>query len=290
MEIIMSNYDPKFKSEQPIELTVITFNIMVDFLSWTGVPRWDERKVLCAQALRQAQPSIIGLQEVTPGQFEFLQSHLPEFSAITITETTTDETLLEPVRRQYGLQTIPVPYEIVLFFRTEAFARVDEGYWWLSPTPEKISVGFGNIAPRAVLWARLRHKASGREFIVLNTHLDNRALRPMAQMCREKLQALIAVGLPLIFMGDFNIDPGRDEYALLTGNGWQDACLTTPAINSDSRTDSLATFRDGRRIDHILYHGDALKPYQWLRLSSPDPERRLSDHEPVLARLWLGVA
>jgi endonuclease/exonuclease/phosphatase family metal-dependent hydrolase len=261
---------------------------MVDFLTWAGVPQWDERKALCVQALRQAQPNLIGLQEVMPGQFEFLQSQLPEFSAITVTETTTDGTLLQPIRQHYGLQTIPTPYEVVLFFRAEEFTRIAEGYWWLSPTPDKISVGFGNIAPRAVLWARLRHKASGREFIILNTHLDNRALRPMAQMCQEKLQELIATGLPLIFMGDFNIDPARDKYSLLTSNDWQDTYITTPAANSDSKSDNLATFRDGRRIDHIFYRGDALKPYQWLRLSSPDPERRLSDHDPVLARLRLG--
>ena len=47
-----------------VQLTAITFNIQADFLSHKDIPSWDERRTLCAQALRQAQPSLIGLQEV----------------------------------------------------------------------------------------------------------------------------------------------------------------------------------------------------------------------------------
>jgi endonuclease/exonuclease/phosphatase family metal-dependent hydrolase len=269
----------------PFELTVITFNISADFLNPKNVPVWEERKDLCLQTLRQAQPSLIALQEVMPGQFDFFHSHLREFSAITVTETTADETVLQPIRQHYGLQTIPSRNEVVLFFQTEAFDKIAQGHWWLSPTPDRMSVGFGNIAPRLVLWARLRHKASGQEIIVLTTHLDNRALRPMAQMCKANTALLSQAGLPLIFMGDFNIDPARDEYKLLTGDGWRDSYEVALAANPDH--EDIPTFRDGRRIDHVLYHGDALKPWQWLRLTSPDPERRLSDHDPVLARFWL---
>jgi endonuclease/exonuclease/phosphatase family metal-dependent hydrolase len=110
----------------------------------------------------------------------------------------------------------------------------------------------------------------------------------MAQMCQERVASLSQAGLPLLFMGDFNIDPARDEYKWLTGHGWRDAYEVVPA--ADSNHGDIATFWDGRRIDHVLYYGDALKPWQWLRLTSPDPKRRLSDHDPVLARFWLSTA
>jgi endonuclease/exonuclease/phosphatase family metal-dependent hydrolase len=278
MEVMMS---------QPIELSVVTFNIHADFLSHKDILPWTDRKGLCVLALRQARPSLIGLQEVMPGQFDFLQEQLPEFTALSVTETTTDEALLQPIRQHYGLP-LPARNEVVLFFRTEIFEMIDQGYWWLSPTPERISVGFGNIAPRLVLWARLRHKAAGQELIALTTHLDNRALPAMARLCQEKLPEFVQLGLPLIFMGDFNIDPARAEYSLLTGNGWQDSYTATLASSSESRDTHLPTFLDGRHIDHILYHGETLRPQAWHRLPSPDPEQRLSDHEPVLARFWLG--
>jgi endonuclease/exonuclease/phosphatase family metal-dependent hydrolase len=189
-----------------VQLTVVTFNIQADFLSQAGIPSWAERKALCIQALRQAQPGLIGLQEVMPAQFDFLQEQLAEFTALSVTETTTDEALLQPIRQHYGLP-LPPRNEVVLFFQTETFDLISQGYWWLSPTPERISVGFGNIAPCLVLWARLRHKATGQELIALTTHLDNQALPAMARLCQEKLPEFVQMGLPLIFMGDFNIDP-----------------------------------------------------------------------------------
>ena len=272
-----------------VQLAVITFNIQADFLSWEGIPSWDERKALCVQALRQTQPDLIGLQEVMPAQFDFLQEQLAEFTDLSVTETTMDEAFLQPIRQHYGLP-LPARNEVVLFFRTETFELISQGYWWLSPTPERISVGFGNIAPRLVLWARLRYKASGQELIALTTHLDNRALPAMARLCQEKLIEFVQMGLPLIFMGDFNIDPARPEYSWLTSNGWRDAYVTVLTASSESRDNHQPTFRDGRRIDHILYHGESLRPQEWRRLPSPDPERRLSDHEPVLGLFWLGTS
>jgi endonuclease/exonuclease/phosphatase family metal-dependent hydrolase len=255
-------------------------------LSHKDIPSWEKRKALCVQALRLAQPDLIGLQEVMPRQFDFLQEQLAEFSALSVTETTIDEALLQPIHQHYGLP-LPARNEVVLFFRTATFDLISQGYWWLSPTPERISVGFGNIAPRLVLWARLRHKAAGRELIALTTHLDNRALPAMARLCQEKLLEFVGKGLPLILMGDFNIDPAREEYHWLTGNGWQGAYTTVLEASSGSRDDNMPTRLDGRRIDHILYHGETLRPHQWRRLPSPDPKRRLSDHEPVSAYFWL---
>ncbi|HLE28731.1 MAG TPA: endonuclease/exonuclease/phosphatase family protein [Anaerolineales bacterium] len=260
-----------------MEISLITFNVSADFLSPPNVPPWDERKALCAHALRQAQPSIIGLQEAMPRQCGFFQSQLPEFSALTVQETTADETLLQPLRQHYGLQTIPTPYEVVLLFRTLEFDKIAEGYWWLSPTPDRLSVGFGNIAPRIVLWAQLRHRASGREFIVFNTHLDLRCTSPMVELCREKVAAFTQPGRPLIFMGDFNFTPAQEEYTRLAGDGWRDS-------RAASAEAAEATFMDGRRIDYIFYRSAGLTPQAWAQLLSPDPQRRLSDHDPVYAR------
>ena len=67
-----------------MEVTLITFNVLADVARthpmspWHArVPVWDERKVLCVQALHQAQPSILGLQEVMPHQFDFFSSAPP---------------------------------------------------------------------------------------------------------------------------------------------------------------------------------------------------------------------
>jgi endonuclease/exonuclease/phosphatase (EEP) superfamily protein YafD len=73
--------------------------------------------------------------------------------------------------------------------------------------------------------------------------------------------------LPFIFLGDFNVTPTNDAYALLTGAGWHDA-------RGASSSTSEATHMDGRRIDHVFYRGTGVTP-----------QRPLSDHYPVYVRL-----
>lgn len=262
-----------------MDLSTITFNVSADFLSPPGVSTWAERKTFCVQALRQAQPGIIGLQEVMPRQFEYFQAQLPAYRAITVSETARDESVKQAFQALYG-QPLPDQNEIVLFFRKAELSLTDHGHWWLSPTPDHLSVGFGNIAPRLVLWGHIQHHASGREVIVFNTHLDHRCTLPMVKLCRKKLAAFFNRKLPLIFMGDLNVNPTQAEYALLTSDGWHDSYAVSSELNA-------VTFAKRGRIDHIFYRGACLKPQKWTRLFSPDPQRRLSDHDPVYVRFSL---
>jgi endonuclease/exonuclease/phosphatase family metal-dependent hydrolase len=268
-----------------MEVTLITFNVLADLArtrpmsAWHAhVPVWDERKALCVQALHQAQPSIIGLQEVMPHQFAFFQAHFPEFRALTVPETTTqDEVLLKVLRETFNLPNIPTPHEVVLFFRTQEFDHLATGHWWLSPTPDTPSLGFGGIFPHAVLWGHLRHRPSGQEVMIFNTHLDRHCPLPMAVLCCEQIAAVAHRDLPCIFLGDFNVTPTHDAYALLIGDGWHDAHVA-------SASPSEATHLDGRRIDHIFYRGAGLTPQTWTQLFSPELQRPLSDHYPVSVR------
>jgi hypothetical protein len=175
-------------------------------------------------------------------------------SALTVPETTTqDEVLLKVLRETFHLPNIPTPHEVVLFFRTQEFDHLATGHWWLSPTPETPSLGFGGIFPHAVLWGHLRHRPSGQEVMIFNTHLDRHCPLPMAALCCEQIAAVTHRDLPCIFLGDFNVTPTHDAYALLTGDGWHDAHVA-------SASPSEATHLDGRRIDHIFLsvrRGDA---------------------------------
>ncbi len=85
-----------------MELGIITFNVSAAFLKPPNVPTWNERKESAAQTLSAAAASVIGLQEVTPRQFDFLSTRLSEFNAISLEETTTDEDLLEPILARFG--------------------------------------------------------------------------------------------------------------------------------------------------------------------------------------------
>lgn len=256
---------------EPLEITVVTFNVLVEFSSGDGVPAWSDRRDLCIQVLRDSKADFIGLQEPTPRQVKYLLDALPGYE--------------ETVFPRYNFT------DVVLLARGDRFERTEWGHWWLSKTPDKpLSAGFGNAIPRLLIWGRFKHRPSGRELYVLNTHFDNTmpSQVKMAKLCQERIAPLAAAGIPMIWMGDFNTDQERGDYATLVSNGWKDSYVACDKATPSGRDDNVATFpgNPGKRIDHIFHHG-TIEPARWKRIESPDPTRLLSDHYPVQATLRL---
>ena len=268
--------EPSKKAQSPsaassdTDLTVVSFNILVDFGSSKEVPRWPERRELCVQLLKDAHAQLIGLQEPSPGQMKWLAEQLPAYEVVLYRRSPTDK----------GYP------DAALLYERERFEEKERGHWWLSPTPEKVSTGFGNTLPRLVVWAQLRDKLTDKELIVFNTHFDNTmpSQARMAELCSRQFEKFTPRGLPMLFLGDFNTDQKRGDYARLTSGGWRDAYIASDQASDDGRDDRVATHLGGTRIDHIFYHGASLTPVAWQRLESPDPARLLSDHYPILAR------
>jgi len=161
------------------------------------------------------------------------------------------------------------------------------GYWWLSPTPKVPSIGFGNIAPRVVLWAHLRQNSSGKEFIIFNTHIDHRSPTPMVELCKKLFSTFAEKYPSLIFIGDLNFNEKDPNYESLVKDGWHDSCQVSKDINSATFLYEIPSIPGGR-IDHILYKSAELTPILWQRLMPSDPKQRISDHDPVNAKLRFG--
>lgn len=251
-----------------VELNVVTFNVLVDLGKAKNIPVWNQRKDLCAKVLQDSGADLIGLQEPLPHQVEFLLEALAGYSKFHYAKYT-DATIL---------------------YKTASFKQLDQGHWWLSPTPEKPSSGFGNVVPRILVWVKLEHLDSGRELYFFNTHFDNSqpSQTKMAALCEQKMKPFIESGLPMIFVGDFNTDQHRGDYGKLISNGWEDAYRVSEHASPLGRDDNITTFVGSqKRIDHIFFQADRTKAKSWRRLESPDPNRMLSDHFPVQAILTL---
>jgi endonuclease/exonuclease/phosphatase family metal-dependent hydrolase len=273
------------------ELRVVTFNVLVDWETKAGVPAWEERREAAVKALEEAAPDIVAFQETSPVQMAYFQKALPGYATAGVIP-------IEGEDRAWFTGKFPPMAAIaaagftdaIIFYRKAAFEKLDEGWWWLSSTPEKASMDFGNPFPRAMVWARLNHKATGRELVAVCTHFDNTMPSQvrMAAFSHEKLQPFIRKDLPVIFAGDFNTNQQRGDYEKLVSGGWKDAYTASPLASEDGRDDNAPTINgaDGAgRIDHIFYHGDALEAVEWHRLDPPVPEvSALSDHIPVFAR------
>lgn len=248
-----------------IELKVVTYNVLVELSAPPGIPSWSKRRDAIVDLLRQENADLIAIQEPTPRQLDYLVDNLKDFDVIR-DEKFTDAALL---------------------YRRDIFEKLDEGKWWLSPTPEKpMSRGFGNFLARILVWAKLKHRPTGGEFIASSTHFDNTSpsQTKMAALCQEKWKPFIDQRIPIIWMGDFNTDQDRGDYPMLTSNGFADAYTASPQASPGGKDDKVSTFPGdhGKRIDHILHHGP-IRATEWRVVTYA--ATTLSDHYPVAAKL-----
>ncbi|MEU0036275.1 endonuclease/exonuclease/phosphatase family protein [Streptomyces sp. NPDC006333] len=257
-------------------LGVMTFNLR--FASTAEPHSWATRRPVMRELLRRAAPDVIGTQE---GLFPQLRD------------------IASDLGRRYdwigtGRAGGSRDEFAAVFYDTGRLAPAAYDHFWLSDTPEVIASNtWGGSHIRMVTWVRFRDlHAGGREFYVLNTHLDSGS-----QYARVRAAALIGQriagldrALPLVVTGDFNSAAHKNPVydALL------DAGLVDTWDTATERGAPYGTFHGygplrpgGDRIDWILATPGVRADRTEVDTFSLDG-RYPSDHLPVRATLRLG--
>ncbi|KAK2465083.1 hypothetical protein APHAL10511_002891 [Amanita phalloides] len=112
-----------------------------------------------------------------------------------------------------------------VFYRKNAFKLLSIDTFWLSNDPFQPSKYPGAGSFRICTAARFSSNNSGKEFTILNTHLDDqsddqRRLAASMLLVRARYEAVNTSG-PVFVIGDFNSPPtGRDSdaYRIITGS------------------------------------------------------------------------
>lgn len=261
------------RSERPATgeaaLKVISYNVR-----YTGEPtsdgenHWDYRRHASINMVREERPALIGTQEVLAGQLEFLRENLPEYEAVG-------------VGRDDG---VSAGEHMAIFYLKEAVEMIDWGTFWLSETPEKPTMGWDAACYRTCTWARLRDKASGKEFALMNTHLDHRGVVAREQSIRllmQRMAKLAGEEIPVVLTGDFNSTTDQPIYSPLKAS-MQDAREVAP--ESDHRSTFNGWGRGSSVIDHIFVRGVKVDRFEVLcdrNYGAP----YISDHYPVAAEI-----
>ncbi|MBI4568236.1 MAG: endonuclease/exonuclease/phosphatase family protein [Planctomycetes bacterium] len=248
-----------------VSLRVMTYNILVAGGEKKGFSApWAERRAGVVATIRKYDPDLLGLQEPSPAQITWLREQLPAYAVVTPTFT-----------------------DSALMYRAAMFQKKAEGFWWHSPTPERRSVGFGNLLPRLCVWARLRHVASNREIAFLNTHFDATApaQAKSAALALKQVAALFPADLPLVFTGDFNSSPPMEAYKTLTARGaFRNAHEVVEGKPGAHTSDGTPYRRFDATIDHIFYRGAGLEPVEWQASKYMEGGVQPSDHWALYAR------
>lgn len=183
-------------------INVLSFNIRMD----TPVDKenqWTFRKDYAADLIAFYEADLVGAQEVLHHQLTDLLERLPEFSYVG-------------VGREDG--KTKGEYAPILY-RKDRFDVVRHGDFWLAEDMNAVGVkGWDAACERVATWAVLKDKNTGKEFFMLNTHLDH-----MGKVARHEGASLVlqqvndlSGGLPSIVTGDFNARPDDDPILVLT--------------------------------------------------------------------------
>ncbi|MDG3581529.1 endonuclease/exonuclease/phosphatase family protein [Galbibacter pacificus] len=174
------------------DLKVMTYNIKYDNPSDTA-NNWQNRKEFLISQLNYNAPDVFGTQEGLHHQLEDIQNGLENYKYIGVGRDNGDE------EGEYS----------AIFYNVDKLKVISENTFWLSPTPDKPSKGWDAALNRICTYAEFENKASGKRFMVFNTHFDHIgevARYESAKLILKKIKALNKEQLPVALTGDFNLD------------------------------------------------------------------------------------
>ena len=209
-------------------------------------------------------------------------------------------------------------YSPGICFRKSMFYILDGGVYWLGGNPAKAEfVRTEDFDPeygdpkRACVWARMRHRPSGKVFYFLSTHLDTRSFSGVSykmvndENCKNLMahadKFIVPEGVPSIIAGDMNVAPNGSGYANLMNHLgrrhiWKDTYVLAQeagvvgatALTSPFTTNSTKEQIGSSRIDHVFVEGFEVMNYdinQNKYNTGNGSKHYPSDHFPIILTL-----
>lgn len=248
----------------------MTYNIRYDNPN-DGENRWDMRKDWLANQVRFVGPDVMGIQEGLNHQVNFLDENLTDYKYVGIGRDDGKN------KGEYS----------AIFYNFNKLTLVDQNTFWLSETPEKISVGWDASMERICTYALFEDKSTKAQFWVFNAHFDhigNTARAESIDLILQKIKDLNSQSLPVFLMGDLNLAPDSEPIQKLSTQ-MKDSFHNSknPAFGpigtfNGFKHDRIVT----RRIDYIFTGSNGIEVNKYGVLTDSKDLKYPSDHLPVV--------
>ncbi|MDC0472288.1 endonuclease/exonuclease/phosphatase family protein [Flavobacteriaceae bacterium] len=253
------------------EIKVISYNVRYNNPN-DGKDIWENRRSTIVNLIKNENPDFLGLQEVNHAQLLFLNSNLSNYSFVGVGR---DD---GKTKGEYS----------PIFYNNNLFDLIKSDTFWLSSTPDKISVGWDASMERICTYAVFKSKTNKKNIWVFNTHFDH-----IGKEAREKSADLIISVINkltepedyVVLTGDFNLLDDSKPIMNLQSN------FNDTNKNLEKTDKSYGTFNNFKlnfvsksRIDYVFEKNFKLINSRHIIVKTPEG-RWASDHHPILAKL-----
>ena len=252
--------------------TIVSYNIRYDN-NWDIENSWEIRRSNIIQMLIKYSPSILGIQEGLLTQVQYIDSSLINYDYVG-------------VGRDDGKNKGEF---CAIYFDTTRYALLKNSTFWLSETPDTISVGWDAALERICTYGLFKDRITKKEFWVFNTHFDH-----MGSIAREKSSRLILKrikkinrqSLPVILMGDFNSIPNSPPVKEIITELSDALQISKEKLHGPRGT--FNGFNEDlpieKRIDYIFTKKLKVLSYRHIN-DRLENNRHISDHLPVMIKI-----
>lgn len=178
-----------------------------------------------------------------------------------------------------------------IFYHPDKLDVLESGTFWLSETPDQPSKGWDAALNRVCTWAQFETKEKKQTFYVFNIHYDHigqKAREESSKLVLKKIAEINRNGLPVIFMGDFNVTPDNPAYlTVIENSSFKDSRLISKATPIGNQG-TFNAFNWDRLPDGIIDHIFVSPHFKVLRhgiLTDNYGKKYPSDHFPVMSEI-----
>lgn len=229
------------KAEAP-QLHIMSYNIRV---AGSSSPHpWTKRRAAVNTVLERERPTVLCTQEGRFRQLRELHSDLDGYDWIHL-------------GRGGGSRGEAT----AILWDAHRLAPLEYDHLWVSRKPDVIgSRSWGSRTVRMLTWVRFEDLETGRDFYVVDNHLDHHSERARRKGALLNAEIVSRFRAPVIVAGDFNREPGSKVHRMFIGAGLTDAWeeaeqRLTPLSWGTFNGWRRAPVEDGPRIDWILVRG-----------------------------------
>lgn len=215
----------------------------------------------------------------------------------------------------YPNSTKGIQYDVAIAYKPSAVDTLATGIFWTGGHPDKpvSHAKEPRYICRPCVWAKMRHRASGREFWFFSAHTvtpqkykDDKWPKGRGNVVNLQQLALCAPaivpeGVPSVMVGDLNVDHKGKSWVHISEAIWEDVytlCQQEGSLFPEDVQWGTQNTKDETGYskwypDHILINGMKVKDFAIIRDKYPTQDGSLhfpSDHLPITAELSFAKA